>query len=115
MTSEQRAALIAYVASIREHYGQRLVEIVAFGSRARGDNDNDSDLDIAVILRDGDWDEWVETRWLAREAYWPLVNGDLRIQPLPLTQSVWLDPLSHGNPRLVQNIKNDARRLEDAA
>jgi uncharacterized protein len=115
MTDGQRTALNAYVAMVREHYGDRLVEIVAFGSRARGDNDNDSDLDLAIVLTDGDWDVWTETRWLAGKAFWPLVQGDLHIQPLPLRHSAWLDPQTHSNPRLLRNIKTDSRRLEDAA
>lgn len=33
-------------------YGERLVRVVLFGSRARGDARADSDYDIAVFLRD---------------------------------------------------------------
>jgi len=36
---------------LREHDGERLVKLVLFGSRARGDNDPDSDIDVLVVLR----------------------------------------------------------------
>jgi len=33
-------------------YGDRLVEVLLFGSRARGDADPDSDIDVLVVLRE---------------------------------------------------------------
>jgi predicted nucleotidyltransferase len=38
-------------AALERAYGDRLVAIYVFGSRARGDHRPDSDLDLAVILR----------------------------------------------------------------
>ncbi len=38
-------------ARLVEFYGERLVKLVLFGSRARGDNDADSDIDVLVVLR----------------------------------------------------------------
>ncbi len=35
---------------LREFYGERLVKLVLFGSRARGDNEPDSDIDVLVVL-----------------------------------------------------------------
>lgn len=32
-------------------YGERLVKLVLFGSRARGDADPDSDIDVLVVLK----------------------------------------------------------------
>ncbi len=36
---------------LRKLYGDRLVKLVLFGSRARGDNDPDSDYDVLVVLK----------------------------------------------------------------
>ncbi|ASJ09106.1 nucleotidyltransferase [Thermococcus siculi] len=45
---------------IREAFGDRVEEVIIFGSRARGDHREDSDLDVLLILQDGikaeDWD-----------------------------------------------------------
>lgn len=41
-----------YKASLRELYGDELVELVLFGSHARGDYHEESDVDFAVVLRD---------------------------------------------------------------
>jgi len=45
-------------------YGDRLVRVVLFGSRARGDAKPDSDYDIAVFLAPVG-DRWTELRRLA--------------------------------------------------
>jgi predicted nucleotidyltransferase len=45
---------------IREAFGDRVEEVIIFGSRVRGDYRDDSDLDVLLILKDGirpeDWD-----------------------------------------------------------
>ncbi|WP_010477755.1 nucleotidyltransferase family protein [Thermococcus zilligii] len=45
---------------IREAFGDRVEEVIIFGSRVRGDFRPDSDLDVLLVLRDGikpeDWD-----------------------------------------------------------
>lgn len=38
---------------LAEHYGARLVEVVLFGSQARGDASIGSDIDVMVVLRGG--------------------------------------------------------------
>jgi predicted nucleotidyltransferase len=46
---------------LREAFGDRVEEVILFGSRVRGDYREDSDLDVLLVLRDGikseDWDE----------------------------------------------------------
>ena len=41
---------------LQEIAGDRLVKVVIYGSRARGDYDDASDTDIAVIVRELSWD-----------------------------------------------------------
>jgi len=44
-------ATCEYVARLRDHYGEKLVTVVLYGSRARGDADVESDVDLLVVLR----------------------------------------------------------------
>lgn len=37
--------------ALEDLYGERLVELVLFGSQARGDAAQDSDIDVLVVLR----------------------------------------------------------------
>ena len=39
-------------AYLEQEYGERLVQVLLFGSQARGDAEPDSDIDVMVILRD---------------------------------------------------------------
>jgi uncharacterized protein len=55
LTASERAALDGYLANLHRQYGDRLVRVVLFGSKARGDFDVESDLDVLVVLHDGDW------------------------------------------------------------
>jgi predicted nucleotidyltransferase len=41
-----------YKTNLQNLYGNDLVEVILFGSYARGDNHEESDVDFAVILRD---------------------------------------------------------------
>lgn len=41
-----------YKVHLQHLYGNELVEVILFGSYARGDNQAESDLDFAVVLRD---------------------------------------------------------------
>ncbi|WP_297487897.1 nucleotidyltransferase family protein [Thermococcus sp.] len=45
---------------IRKVFGDRVEEVIIFGSRVRGDSREDSDLDVLLVLRDRikpeDWD-----------------------------------------------------------
>lgn len=115
-TDEEAArAISAFVRAVRSHYGERVKDIVLFGSRARGDYKPDSDADIAVILADGDWSIWREKMELAGIAYDPLVEYGLYIQPWPISKSEWDEPSRHRNPRFVHNVQRDARPVEALA
>ena len=35
---------------LQDLYGEKLVDVILFGSQARGDSASDSDIDVAVIL-----------------------------------------------------------------
>lgn len=115
MTPAERKALDDYVAALRRHYGVRLVDVLLFGSRARGDARPDSDVDIAVILEDGDWQFWEEKWLLAGLAYDVLLDHDLYIQPWPIPRSGWESPAKHRKQRFIEAIRMDARRLTGPA
>ena len=50
-----------YRRRLEEIYGPRLLRLVLFGSRARGDADPDSDIDVLIVLS-GPFDDWAETQ-----------------------------------------------------
>lgn len=58
-------------AALEELYGERIVRVVLFGSRARGDAHEDSDYDVAVFLRD------LTDRWQEVDRIVPVVTDIL--------------------------------------
>jgi hypothetical protein len=113
MTPAERKTLDDYVAAVRAHYGARLVDVLVFGSRARGDARPDSDVDLAIILEDGDWVFWDEKMFLSGLAYDPLLESGLYIQPWPVARSAWEAPEKHRNPFFIQSIQEEGRQLKD--
>ena len=114
MTPSERKALDDYVAAVRKHYGARLVDILIFGSRARGDARPDSDADLAVILEDGDWKLWDEKIFLSGLAYDVLLDVGLDIQPWPIRRSAWDSPEEHRNRSFIEAVHRDGRHVTDA-
>jgi predicted nucleotidyltransferase len=51
MSRKVRSVLAELRRRLEELYGDRLVKLVLFGSRARGDARPDSDIDVLVVLR----------------------------------------------------------------
>ena len=115
IADDVKRALDSFISAVRAHYGERLEEIVLFGSRARGDQRPDSDADVAVILKDGDWRFWAEKLTLADLTYDQLMEFGLRIQPWPISASAWMTPAKHHNPHLVEAMKQDGHPLLVAA
>jgi predicted nucleotidyltransferase len=75
LTANERAGLAALVNRLRQHYGNDLLRVVLFGSKARGDFDDESDLDVLVVVRIADggyrkyWNEIVNIAWDIEFAY----------------------------------------------
>jgi predicted nucleotidyltransferase len=65
----ERAGLTAFVERLRQRYGDDLLRVVLFGSKARGDFDDESDLDLLIVVRmlDGRyrqyWSEIADIAW----------------------------------------------------
>jgi hypothetical protein len=75
LTPDERAGLVALVDRLRQRYGDDLLRVVLFGSKARGDFDDESDLDVLVVVRMSDddywryWNEIVDVAWGIELAY----------------------------------------------
>ncbi len=46
----ERAAITEYVTQIREHFANRVLAVMLFDSKARGDADAESDIDLLVLV-----------------------------------------------------------------
>lgn len=115
MTRAERKALGDYVASVRRHYGPSLVDVLVFGSRARGEARADSDVDLAVILDDGEWRFWDEKRFLTDLAFDAMLTpSGLWIQAWPVSRSAWQEEDLRKVPFFVIGARPDARPVSEA-
>ena len=84
-----------------------VIQLILFGSRARGDHHFESDVDVAVILP-GEPGDFVETKLdMAGRAFDVLVQTGVRIQPFPIWEAEWWAPTKHSNPDLLANITRE--------
>jgi predicted nucleotidyltransferase len=104
-------ALAIFASEVARHYGQRLIGIHLFGSRARGDHRSDSDADVAAVLEDGDWRYWTAVRVLSGLTYDRLIEEGCDIQAVPIAASEWWTLDAGRRPACIANLKRDARPL----
>jgi predicted nucleotidyltransferase len=63
LTPDERAGLVAFVDHMLERYGDDLLRVMLFGSKARANFDEESDLDVLVVVRiphNNHWHLWRE-------------------------------------------------------
>lgn len=106
------SALSAYGRLVAREYGDRLVGLYLFGSRARGDHRPDSDADVAVVLSGFDGGALAEKMRLVDLGFDALTDVGLMIQPWPFTRSEWEAALPSGRfAGLLASARRDARPL----
>lgn len=69
LAPNERVALQALVERLHQLYGNNLLRVVLFGSKARGDFDDESDLDTLIVVRLPDDDYWKHRQQILDETY----------------------------------------------
>jgi predicted nucleotidyltransferase len=89
-------------------YGERLVDVILYGSEARGDAGADSDIDLLVLL-EGPVDRWKETKKINRALY-PV---ELSLTPYRAINALPLDTVEYEAERipLYTAAKHEGLRL----
>ena len=100
-----------FARAVLSAYGSRVKGLYLFGSRSRGDHTPESDADIAVVLADGDWKEWPETKRLTDIAYDFIVATGADLQTWPISESAWVNPTTHPESALITAMRRDARPI----
>jgi predicted nucleotidyltransferase len=78
-------------ADLRVIFGDRLVDVVVFGSYAQGTATNDSDLDVALVLREV-VDAWTDAR-TADEVLWRhTLDSGITVSALVVDTAEWETP-----------------------
>lgn len=91
---------------LREHYGERLVRVILYGSYARGDARPDSDVDILLVLG-GQVDRGREIAHVVEITYDILLRRGVHLSALPMSEA---DYLSRATP-LLMNVRREGLPL----
>lgn len=85
-----------------ELYGDQLIDVILFGSHARGEADKDSDIDIAVVL-DKDFNKYEEIDGIVDVIYDISLENEELISVLPLN----VNELKEGSSSIYENIRRE--------
>lgn len=80
----------AVAADLRRLYGERLVDVVLYGSQARGDAHPHSDVDVAVILDDVA-SPWDELRRMDQILWGHTLASGLTVSATPISRTAWTE------------------------
>ena len=87
------------------------LNVILFGSRARGDHTKDSDADLAVVIND-EMTYLIDLQHLMSDfSYEVLLEKGIRIQATPIGINEWNNPNISRYAKLIFNIKKDGLTL----
>lgn len=111
LTGNERTAIDEYLERVHRQFGEQILSVTLFGSKARGDSDAESDIDLLVLVKQESWELrsalWriasdvglmytlvISVRVFARERW-----AETRRLRLPLYRAIAADgvPLSYGS------------------
>jgi antitoxin ChpS len=100
-----REAVLVFREKLADRFD--IVQLILFGSRARGDYHTESDADVAVLLR-GQPGDFVRTKLaMAGLAFDVLLEAGVLIEALPVWENEWANPAGYANPDLLWNIARE--------
>jgi predicted nucleotidyltransferase len=102
MTGEIRALLNDFQAALQRLYGERLAEVVLYGSHARDEADEESDVDVMVVLR-GPIEPAREIRRLSRLAVEIGLIHEKFISTFPISEEDYHSKESS----MLQNVRRE--------
>lgn len=105
------SAVQAYVEALQERCGEQLIDVLLFGSRARGESHPDADVDVLVILNRPDAQDFSDARglgfdvWLTHEVFLSIhVVSRRRWEALTSMQSLFYRNLVRDGISLLPTI-----------
>ncbi len=88
LAPKDQVAVTEYIACIRDRFPDRILAVILFGSKARGDFDDESDIDLLVLV-DTEEREFRDELW--RIASRVSLDYNVVISPSVFSQSRWAE------------------------
>ena len=110
LTENERAALNAFVARLRQCYRDDILRVVLFGSKSRGDFNAESDLDVLVVVRFHDEDYWEHWKQITDIAWEVEFEYSVVMSTIIKTPAVY-NQMQRDRLLLYRNIEQDGIML----
>jgi len=107
LTSQEAAALQAYATMLRTRFKDQLVEVLLFGSKARGDIHPGSDIDVLVLLAKPDAQALSDARAFGFDV---LLTHDIFLSIRVMSQQQWQE-LAAMDSLFYRNVTKDGLSL----
>ena len=107
LTKNQIKALSEYLTILRGKYRHKVVDVLLFGSVARGDYDEESDIDILVVVENGEAKLRDE---ISMASYEPMLRNDVVISSLVMDEIIYNWHRKYKDP-LYKVIKKEGINL----
>jgi len=103
----ERAALADYLSRLRARFGARVLRVILYGSRARGEGDAESDLDVLVVV---DGEDWRFHDAIADESVEPWLTHGALISPITMDHKEY-EQLQEWQTLFYRNLDRDGIEL----
>lgn len=107
LSTREREALLAYIATLHNRFENQLVDVILFGSKARGDAHLDSDIDVLVLLDNPDIETLSEVRGLGFDI---LLTYGVFLSIRAMSRQQW-QTLANTDNLFYHNLKQDGISL----
>ncbi len=111
LTDKERRVATEFVDQVRKRFGDQVLSIVLFGSRARGEARADSDMDVLVVMPDASPNIRKEIRYLAVDVW---LEHDIYLSTRIWSLDHW-HKLEELQTLLYRNIRQDGISLWNLA
>ena len=110
LIAREQRAIDAYLDRLHERFPGEILQVILFGSKARGDSDRWSDIDILTIVREESWPLREEINTLAAQVS---LEYDVLLGPRVIGQERW-ERMERDRFSLYQNVITEGIPLEPA-
>jgi predicted nucleotidyltransferase len=107
LNQNQRRAINRYLEILQQKYGEKISEVILFGSIARGDFTGESDIDLLVVTADGDQKLKDE---ISMSCFDIILETDVILSPLVMDAGTYKWHERYRDP-LYNHIKRDGIEL----